>query len=68
MADKEKKTHMVIAKQLARELQEFFANSYAETTIEEAIKSGNSELLLITVNHFENLRHQILEAEENIGA
>ena len=60
---KDKPTQMEITTKLARELQEFFVGTYAEGAIESALKTDNSELLLLTVNHFDNLRYQILEAE-----
>jgi hypothetical protein len=47
----------------ARDLQEFFLGSYAEKTIEDAIKAKNSELLQIVVNELGNQRQLIEDAE-----
>lgn len=52
-----------ITKDLALELEEFFIGTYAEKALQAARESGNTELLLITVNHFDNLKWQVLNAE-----
>lgn len=49
----------------ARDLQEFFLGSYAEKTIEDAIKTKNSELLQIVVNELGNQRQLIEDAEND---
>lgn len=50
----------------ARELQEFFTNTYVERVLEDAIKSENEELLRITVNQYESDRWQIEQAEDEV--
>lgn len=47
----------------ARELQDFFIDTYADKALEEAIKTGNSIVLGLTVVHFGSLASQIEEAE-----
>lgn len=56
-------TYKQLVKQ-ARELQEFFTNTYAETALEAAVASGNSILLNDAVKEYASQRHQIEEAEE----
>ena len=47
----------------ARELQEFFIDTFVIEAIEAAISTGNEELLQITVNEFSNQRQMIEDAE-----
>lgn len=47
----------------ARELQDFFTDTYADKALEAAILSKNVDVLAISVAHFGSLAAQI-EAEE----
>ena len=47
----------------ARELQDFFTDTYADKALEAAITSRNTEVLALTVAHFGSLASQIEEAE-----
>lgn len=47
----------------ARDLQDFFTDTYADKALEAAIESKNTEVLALTVAHFGSLASQIEEAE-----
>lgn len=48
----------------ARELQEFFIGTYAEHALEDAIKSGNNELIRLAVREYSSAKQLIEQAEE----
>lgn len=48
----------------ARELQEFFVGTYADYALEDAIKSGNNDLLKLAVREYASARQLIEEHEE----
>lgn len=47
----------------ARDLQDFFTDTYADKALEAAIESKNTDVLALTVAHFGSLASQIEEAE-----
>lgn len=48
----------------ARELQDFFVGTYADYALEDAIKSGNNELIKLAVKEYASARQLIEEQEE----
>lgn len=48
----------------ARELQDFFTNTYAEQALEDAISTGNNDVIRAVISEFRDKRWVIEEMED----